>query len=58
MLYEETKKMNTDDIIKNVNSNAKKIAQKFGINIIKTTQTQSAEIFGVSEGVLLKKKKR
>jgi hypothetical protein len=32
-LYEETKEMDKEDIIRNVNSHAKKIAQKFGIKI-------------------------
>jgi hypothetical protein len=32
-LYEDTKMLYKDDIIKTVNSNAKKIAHEFGINI-------------------------
>jgi hypothetical protein len=32
-LFEETKNMKKDDIIGNVNSHAKKIAQEFGIKI-------------------------
>ena len=32
-LYEQTKNMEKEEIIFNVNSRAKKIAQKFGINI-------------------------
>ena len=32
-LYEETKKMDKEDIITNVNSHAQKIAQEFGIKI-------------------------
>ena len=35
-LYEETKKMDKEDIITNVNSHAKKIAQEFGIKIDST----------------------
>ena len=34
-LYEETKEMDKKDIIKNVNSHAKKIAEEFGIMIKK-----------------------
>jgi hypothetical protein len=32
-LYEETKDMDKEDIIRNVNSHAHKIAQEFGIEI-------------------------
>jgi hypothetical protein len=32
-LYEETKTMDKEDIIKNVNAHAQKIAQEFGIKI-------------------------
>ena len=32
-LFEKTKKMEKEDIITNVNSHAKKIAQEFGINV-------------------------
>jgi len=32
-LYEETKEMDKEDIIRNVNSHAQKIAQEFGIKI-------------------------
>jgi hypothetical protein len=32
-LYEETKDMDKEDIIRNVNSHAQKIAQEFGIKI-------------------------
>ena len=32
-LYEKTKEMEKDDIIVNINSHAKKIAQEFGISI-------------------------
>jgi hypothetical protein len=32
-LFEETKNMEKDDIIRNVNCHAKKIAQEFGIKI-------------------------
>ena len=32
-LYEETKDMNKEDIIRNVNTNAQKIAYEFGIKI-------------------------
>jgi len=32
-LYEDTKEMDKKDIIKNVNSHARKIAQEFGIKI-------------------------
>ena len=32
-LYEETKEMDKEDIIRNVNSHAHKIAQEFGIKI-------------------------
>jgi len=32
-LYEETKEMDKENIIRNVNSHAKKIAQEFGIKI-------------------------
>jgi len=32
-LYEETKDMDKEDIIKNVNSHAQKVAQEFGIKI-------------------------
>jgi hypothetical protein len=35
-LYEETKKMDKEDIIKNVNSHAQKVAQEFGIKIEST----------------------
>jgi len=35
-LYEETKKMDKEDIITNVNSHAQKIAQEFGIKINST----------------------
>ena len=35
-LYEETKEMDKEDIIRNVNSHAKKIAQEFGIKIEST----------------------
>jgi len=35
-LYEETKKMDKEDIITNVNSHAQKIAQEFGIKIEST----------------------
>ena len=35
-LYEETKAMNKEDIIRNVNSHAQKIAQEFGIKIAST----------------------
>jgi len=35
-LYEETKKMDKEDIITNVNSHAQKIAQEFGIKIDST----------------------
>ena len=35
-LYEETKKMDKEEIITNVNSHAKKIAQEFGIKIDST----------------------
>ena len=34
-LYEETKKMNREDIIKNVNAHVQKIANEFGIKIEK-----------------------
>jgi len=34
-LYEDTKMLYKDDIIKTVNSNAKKIAHEFGISIEK-----------------------
>ncbi|MDR0302506.1 MAG: hypothetical protein LBI04_09385 [Treponema sp.] len=37
-LYEETKKMNKEDIIRNVNSHAQKIAQEFGIKIENTVK--------------------
>jgi len=33
-LYEETKDMDKEDIIINVNSHAQKIAQEFGIKIV------------------------
>ena len=33
-LYEETKEMNRDDLIRNVNSHAKKIAGEYGIKIM------------------------
>jgi len=36
-LYDETKGMDKEDIIENVNSHAKKIAQQFGIKIEKST---------------------
>jgi len=32
-LYEKTKEMDKEDIIRNVNSHAQKIAQEFGIKI-------------------------
>jgi len=32
-LYEETKKMDKEELIRNVNSHAQKIAQEFGIKI-------------------------
>jgi len=32
-LYEETKEMNKEDIIRNVNAHAQKIAYEFGIKI-------------------------
>jgi len=32
-LYEETKEMNTDELIKYINSRAKKIAYEYGIKI-------------------------
>jgi hypothetical protein len=35
-LYEETKEMDKEDIIKNVNSHAQNIAKKFGIKIEST----------------------
>jgi len=35
-LYEKTKEMDKEDIINDVNSHAKKIAQEFGIEIIST----------------------
>jgi hypothetical protein len=35
-LYEETKEMDKEDIIRNVNSHAQNIAQKFGIKIEST----------------------
>ena len=35
-LYEETKKMDKENIIRNVNSHAQKIAQEFGIKIERT----------------------
>jgi hypothetical protein len=35
-LYEETKDMDKEDIIRNVNSHAQNIAQKFGIKIEST----------------------
>ena len=38
-LYEKTKNMNKEDIIQNVNSNAKKIANEFGIKITHDTET-------------------
>ena len=34
-LYEETKEMNREDIIRNVNAHAQKIANEFGIKIEK-----------------------
>ncbi|MCL2792241.1 MAG: hypothetical protein FWD87_04045 [Spirochaetaceae bacterium] len=34
-LYEETKEMSKEDIIKNVNTHAQKIAHEFGIKIEK-----------------------
>jgi len=34
-LYEETKEMDTEDIIRNVNARAQKIAYEFGIKIEK-----------------------
>ena len=34
-LYEETKNMDKDSLVKTVNSNARIIADKFGIKIIK-----------------------
>jgi len=39
-LYEKTKKMDKEEIIKNVNSHAKKIAQVFGINIINKSKEE------------------
>jgi len=34
-LYEETMEMNKEDIIKNVNAHAQKIAFEFGIKVVK-----------------------
>jgi hypothetical protein len=35
-LYEATKEWDKNDIIRNVNSHAKKVADEFGINIVST----------------------
>jgi len=40
-LYDETKGMDKEDIIENVNSHAKKIAQQFGIKIEKSTTNEN-----------------
>jgi hypothetical protein len=36
-LYEETGNMEKDEIVRMANANAKKIAQEFGIHIVKET---------------------
>jgi pyruvate formate-lyase activating enzyme-like uncharacterized protein len=41
-LYEETKGMDEEDIIRNVNSHARNIAQKFGIEIYSTADKEPA----------------
>jgi len=43
-LYEETKKMDKEDIIRKVNSHAKKIAQEFGIKIDSTVNEKYFQI--------------
>jgi hypothetical protein len=39
-LYDETKGMDKEEIVENVNSHAKKIAQQFGIKIEKSTTNE------------------
>jgi pyruvate formate-lyase activating enzyme-like uncharacterized protein len=39
-LYEETKEMDKEDVIKTVNNHAKKIAHDFNINIISTANKE------------------
>jgi hypothetical protein len=42
-LYEETKEMDKEDIIRNVNSHARNIAQRFGIEIESTINEEYFE---------------
>jgi hypothetical protein len=43
-LYEETKEMDKEEIIRNVNSHAQNIAQKFGIKIESTINQKYFQI--------------
>jgi pyruvate formate-lyase activating enzyme-like uncharacterized protein len=42
-IYEETKRMSKDEIIKSVNSSAQAIADKYGIPIVKNTNEQYSQ---------------